>query len=415
MAYDKLFLALLGTASAHADASRKAFTELDLTEGQPKILYLLRRNPDILQKDLAALCGIRPSTLTVLLKKLEAKKLTYKETCSVSGGKKAYKIHLTDEGHAMADQLEDVVEALEERGFLGFSQNERKVLLDMLCKIEKNMKCEPAKTPFPTQTPSQITINDLTIEYDSNKIYGQIYSPEKEGRYPAVILSHGYNGSGTDFVKECTYFAQNGYIAYAYDFCGGSVNSRSSGKSTDMTIFTEKENLLAVHDYISNLDNVDETNIFLFGGSQGGLVTSLAIEEIQDKVRAMILYFPALNIPDDWRRTYPAADNIPETTDFWGLKLGKNFFLSIHDFYTFDNIGKYPNNVLIIWGDKDDIVPRSYMETAQKTYKNAELVVLSGEGHGFSPSGIKTSMERILEFIKKKFHPKEFFHELYTI
>lgn len=258
---------------------------------------------------------------------------------------------------------------------------------------------EPTETPIPTPTPNPITIKDLTIEYDTNKIYGRIYSPEKEGKYPAVILSHGYNGVGTDFVKECTYFAQNGYIAYAYDFCGGSVNSKSSGKSTDMTIFTEKENLLAVYDYISKLDNVDTNNVFLFGGSQGGLVTSLATEEIQDKVRAMVLYYPALNIPDDWRRNYTTTDKIPETTDFWGLKLGKNFFLSIRDFYTFDNIGKYPNNVLIIWGDKDAIVPRSYMETAQKTYKNAELIVLPNEGHGFSPSGGKKAMEKVLEFM----------------
>lgn len=266
---------------------------------------------------------------------------------------------------------------------------------------DENNTPNPAETPEQTPTPEPITIKDLTIEYASNKIYGRIYTPQKEGKYPAVILSHGYNGVGTDFVKECTYFAQNGYVAYAFDFCGGSVNSRSSGKSTDMTIFTEKENLLAVHDYISKLENVDSDNVFLFGGSQGGLVTSLATEEIQDKVRAMILYFPALNIPDDWRRNYPTTDKIPETTDFWGLKLGKNFFLSIHDFHTFDNIGKYPNNVLIIWGDNDAIVPRSYMETAQKTYKNAELVILPGEGHGFSPAGGKTAMEKVLDFMNK--------------
>lgn len=140
MAYDKLFLALLGTSSAHADASRKEFAELGLTEGQPKILYILRRNPDILQKDLAALCGVRPPTLTVLLQKMEAKNLIYKETCSVSGGKKAYKIHLTDEGKAISERLEVVVENLEERGFSGFSPDERKTLLNLLCKVENNMK-----------------------------------------------------------------------------------------------------------------------------------------------------------------------------------------------------------------------------------------------------------------------------------
>ncbi len=246
-----------------------------------------------------------------------------------------------------------------------------------------------------------VIMKDVTVEDGSDKIYGRIYTPAMEGKYPAVILSHGYNGSNSDFVKECTFFAQNGYIAYAFDFCGGSFSSRSSGKSTDMTVFTEKENLLAVYQDISRRNNADNHNIFLLGVSQGGFVTALAAEEIRDKVRAMVLYYPALNIPDDWRRTYPNVEKIPETNDFWGLTLGKNYFLSIHDFYTFDNIGMYPGNILIIWGNQDDIVPLKYMETAQKTYQNAELDVFSGEGHGFSASGGKRAMEKVLEFMNK--------------
>ena len=55
-----------------------------------------------------------------------------------------------------------------------------------------------------------------------------------------------------------------------------------------MTIFTEKEDLLAVYNDISNLDMVDANHVYLMGGSQGGLVTTLATEELQDKVAAMI-------------------------------------------------------------------------------------------------------------------------------
>lgn len=142
MKLDKLFLALLASSSAHAEASRKAFTKLGLTEGQPKILYILKRNPGTVQKELAPLCGIRQSTLTVLLSKLEQQRFIYKEPDSVSGGKKAYRIHLTKEGHAMADQLEQIVESLEEKGFTGFSDDEREQLLEMLGRIEDNMKMD---------------------------------------------------------------------------------------------------------------------------------------------------------------------------------------------------------------------------------------------------------------------------------
>lgn len=247
----------------------------------------------------------------------------------------------------------------------------------------------------------EISIEDLYIKNGENNIYGKIYRPEGEGKFPAIILSHGYNGTGNDFINECTYFAQNGYIAYAYDFCGGSGRSKSTGNSTDMTIFTEKSDLLAVFDYIYALEDVDPSRVYLFGGSQGGLVTTLAAEERADKVKAMALYFPALCIPDNWRNTFPDVTKIPEVYDFWGLKLGKKFFTDMHDFKVFDTIGNYDKNVLIIHGDKDPIVPLSYSERAVKTYQHAELIVLPGEAHGFTPAGGKTAREKVLHFLEE--------------
>lgn len=248
---------------------------------------------------------------------------------------------------------------------------------------------------------AEISIEDLSIKNGENTIYGKIYRPEGEGKFPAIILSHGYNGTGNDFVNECKYFAQNGYIAYAYDFCGGSTHSKSTGASTDMTIFTEKSDLLAVFDYIYAAEDVDQGHVYLFGGSQGGLVTTLAAEERADKVKAMALYFPALCIPDNWRNTFPDINKIPDVYDFWGLKLGKKFFTDIHDFEVFDTIGNYDKNVLIIHGDKDPIVPLSYSEKAVNTYAHAELIVLPGEAHGFTPAGGKTAREKVLNFLQE--------------
>lgn len=246
----------------------------------------------------------------------------------------------------------------------------------------------------------EVTVKELRIQNGENTIFGKLYTPSGEGKHPAIILCHGYNGTNNDFVKECRYYAENGYIAYAFDFCGGSVNSKSSGKSTDMTIFTEKSDLLAVFDYMELMENVDSEQIFLFGGSQGGLVTSLATEERAEKVKGMILYFPAFNIPDDWRKTYPNAEDIPETLSFWGLTLGKHFFLDMHDFYTFDNIGNYDKDVLILHGNNDNIAPIAGSIEAQKKYPHLELITMTGEGHGFSPAGANTAKQKVLEFLQ---------------
>ncbi len=241
---------------------------------------------------------------------------------------------------------------------------------------------------------------DLTVENGENTIFGRLYAPTEDGKYPAIILSHGYNGSFRDWKNECKYYAEHGIAAYAYDFCGGSTHSKSTGATTDMTIFTEKSDLLAVYDKISSLDNVDPERVFLMGGSQGGFVTTLAVEELSDKVKGMILYFPALCVPDNWRDTYKNEADIPDEVDFWGMMLGGNFFKSIRDFQVFDEIGKYSGPVTIFHGDQDQIVPLSYSEKAAELYPNAELTVLPGEGHGFSSGASKEVMEKVLAFMK---------------
>ncbi|MCR4903868.1 MAG: alpha/beta hydrolase [Butyrivibrio sp.] len=245
-----------------------------------------------------------------------------------------------------------------------------------------------------------VKVEEHLVNYDNKEVYGTLYYPGDNEKHGAVILSHGYNGCGNDFVNECKALAEEGYVAYAYDFCGGSTRSRSSLETTEMTIFTEEADLLAVFEDISSLSMVDPSRIYLMGGSQGGLVTTLATEELQEKVAAMALYYPALNIPDDWRNTFKNEEDIPEKNEFWGMELGKEFFTSIRDFHTFDSIGSYKGNVLIVYGDQDPIVPSGAMDKAVDAYENIDLVVLEGEGHGFSPEGGKEAINKVIDFIK---------------
>lgn len=241
----------------------------------------------------------------------------------------------------------------------------------------------------------------VKIPNGENTIYGTLYSPETDSKTPLVIMCHGYNGVGDDFKLEAQTYASNGIAAYTMDFCGGSTKSKSTGNTVDMTIFTEKSDQLAAFNYFNDNDSIDSNNIFLFGGSQGGLVTSLSTEELGDKVAGMALYYPALCIADNWRDNFPDESKIPESELFWDMRLGKNFFMSIRDFHVFDEIGNYPNNVLIIHGDSDEIVPVSYSEKAVKQYANAKLIVLEKEGHGFTPEGGKLACDYILNFIKE--------------
>lgn len=249
-------------------------------------------------------------------------------------------------------------------------------------------------------TEYSVSTEDLVIENGVKSIYGKLFKPQTNGKHPVIIMSHGYNGCHANYQAEGSFFASKGYLCFAFDFCGGSAWSKSSGKTTEMTVFTEKQDLLDVFERISKLDIADSEEIYLMGESMGGLVTTLAAEELSDRVKGLVLYYPAMIVPDDWRKKYPAVEEIPELTDFWGITLGRDFFLSIHDFYPFEAIKNFRNKVLIVQGDSDGIVPLTCAEKTAELYEKSRLEVLEGEGHGFSAEKSKIAMEIALEFLR---------------
>lgn len=136
---EPFFLLLLEMSQAHAGRSREEFQKLNLTDGQPKILYILEKQDGHTQKDLAELCRIRPSTLTVMLDKMEKKNFIFKERTTVSGGKRAYRIYLTEDGREMAGKVKNLTDELDLDSLKGFSDKEKEMLYDFMKRIVNNL------------------------------------------------------------------------------------------------------------------------------------------------------------------------------------------------------------------------------------------------------------------------------------
>ena len=209
---------------------------------------------------------------------------------------------------------------------------------------------------------------EVLICCENRKIYGVASILADNKKMPVVIFSHGYNGSADSFEKYAGYFLEKGIASFRYDFCGGSVHSRSSMATTDMTIFTEKEDLMAVIRTVRNWEWADPKNIFLFGESQGGLVSALTAAEPEVILRGLILLYPALCIADNWNSKFPRDEDIPPEEDFWGMKLGKVFFASLRNVDTFSSISHFHGPVLIMHGDRDAAVPPEYSRHAARVY-----------------------------------------------
>ena len=226
---------------------------------------------------------------------------------------------------------------------------------------------------------------ELVLKSGDKDVYGVMYRPDWVEKAPLVIVSHGFGGSYMFGKGYADALAPLGYAVYCYDFCGGSNFSKSGGSTTEMSIFTEADDLKAVIDQLSVKEYIDPERIILIGESQGGMVSALVAAERKESIERLVLIYPALCIKDDWVTMYPKLDDMPEEVDFWGIKLSHTYLEGLYDLDVYATISQYEGPVKIFHGDNDQVVNVSYSERAVEAYKNAHLTVYPGEGHGFSP------------------------------
>ncbi len=244
-------------------------------------------------------------------------------------------------------------------------------------------------------------ITELRIPHHGRSVRAKLYLPESAASVPAVVLSHGYNGCLTDFDSGARYLAENGVAALCYTFCGGSTRDDSGFATTDMTLFTEREDALALLDFLRGHEQVDASRVYLFGGSMGGIVSVLASQERPEDIAGLGLLFPALCIPANWMERFPNAADIPESLEFWGMTLGRGFFTSLRGMDVFARMPEYTKPVIIFQGAKDGIALLTDSQRAAGLYPNAELVVYPEEGHGFTSDADADVFRRLLAFVRR--------------
>lgn len=242
---------------------------------------------------------------------------------------------------------------------------------------------------------------DFSVEHDGRKTNANVYWPEKEGKVPAVIFSHGYNENMENYQETAEYYSNQGFAFIRISFCGGGPLDTSGYPSTEMSILTEIEDLYALFNEISSWERIDKENIFLFGDSMGGLVSALTAAKLGDKVKALLLLFPALGVPEGWAGMFAKAEDMPEPMDFMGLPLGRKFYIDACKINTFETISAYEGPVLIMHGLEDPVAPYINSEKALTIFKNAKLRLFHKEGHGFSDYGSRRMEAMAMSFIEE--------------
>ena len=242
---------------------------------------------------------------------------------------------------------------------------------------------------------------ELWVEHDGKRVYGKLYLPEQiedGARVPAVICSHFFGGTHRTSAVWARLMARAGYAAYAFDFCGGSPKSLSTGATTECSIKTEAADLLAILDTIRKLEMVDPSSVFLLGQSQGGAVSAMVAAERPSDIAGLVLLYPAFVIHDDAVRRFGSPENVPETYEMWH-ELGRIYAVDALDYDFFEHIGAYTGPVLMFQGTADNMEPPEYTNRAAKLYQDVDYEHIEGAGHEFEGDDRAHVAERIVAFV----------------
>lgn len=213
-------------------------------------------------------------------------------------------------------------------------------------------------------------IEEFELKSAYNTIKGIITLPDKQGRFPCVILSHGLVSSkeSSKYIALSYAFKDKDIATCRFDYHGCG---ESSGNIEETTLTIRLENLNVVTDYILNHRNIDRERLGILGSSFGG-VTAI-IKAASDK-RIKCISF--------WATPYKLEKK--EDQDISGIKFKDEIYI---DFARYDILSeaRKVSCSLGIHGSSDEVV--AYQEGLE-IYKHMgepkRFELIEGADHIFS-------------------------------
>jgi len=224
---------------------------------------------------------------------------------------------------------------------------------------------------------------ELQSQY--NRIKGVIITPDKEGKYPCVILSHGLVSSkeSSKYIAVSEVFREAGIATCRFDYHGCG---ESTGRIDDTTLTIRIENLDCVTAYISGHRLIDPERIGILGSSFGG-VTGLIKASRDKKIRCLSF----------WATPYTLKREKGNTIS--DIRFSDDIF---DDFSRYDILAEAKNvsHALGIHGDMDEVVPYHEGITIFNSIKEPKrLEIIKGGDHILShPDHRQRAIDLALEW-----------------
>jgi MarR family transcriptional repressor of mepA len=140
----KLFFSIGRLQKARAD---QYLDQIGLFRGQGMLLKFLHHHDGLTHSEIAEKLEISPAAVTKVIKRLEEQNLLKRQ--SDPKDDRISRVFIQPEGKKVADDLHTIFHQLDERMFLGFSDDELDKLHDFLIRMQSNLQLDENYTTNP--------------------------------------------------------------------------------------------------------------------------------------------------------------------------------------------------------------------------------------------------------------------------
>ena len=217
--------------------------------------------------------------------------------------------------------------------------------------------------------------------------------------FPLVVMAHGLGGTRNEaggFTRIAESLAAHGVASIRMDFpgCGDSTESFQLNTLSNMLLDIE-----ASRDFALTQSDVDGDRVGLLGFSMGGRLVLLT-SSLDRSYKAIATWAPAgangaeteikfLGGSDAYAalRTRAMEEGFVPFTTQWGrdLELSAQWFTDTEESKPLDSIREFEGSLLVLYGDRDDVVlPRIPESVIEAAVRSPDVVrhIVKGADHG---------------------------------
>jgi hypothetical protein len=260
------------------------------------------------------------------------------------------------------------------------------------------------------------TSTDVTIMNGARAVPATVVVPDGQGPFPAVVMNHGHGGGrneGGGFAKLAKALADAGIMTIRMDF-PGSGDSKEPFTEGYLSNMISDSNASLVF-LLANFP-ADPNKLGILGYSMGGRIALTVAQEPSNPYKAVGLLAPSAD-PGKGLLLFFAGDEAKydalyaeassdkgyaDYTTVYGQKqqLSKKWFDELLASSPLDGIAAYKGPMLVLHGDKDEVIKQPEIDDVVKAYPAAKVVIVPDADHGY---GFYSDQPEVTKLVESSF------------